>query len=71
MKRQRPAVTSMVTLTLFLLILVVRNSYAYIDPGTGSYLLQLMLAGLLGLAFTIKIYWHKIKTFLLKLFRMK
>ncbi len=71
MKRPRPVVASIVTLNLFLLILVVRDSYAYIDPGTGSYLLQLMLAGLLGLVFTIKIYWHKIKTFLVKLFRMK
>lgn len=71
MKHLGPTVAPTVTLVLFLWILMVQDSYAYIDPGTGSYLLQLMLAGLLGLVFTIKIYWQKIKTFFLKLFRMQ
>lgn len=30
---------------------------AYIDPGSGSYLLQLILAALLAFAFTIKSFW--------------
>ena len=34
----------------------------YLDPGSGSFLLQLLLAALLGGAFAIKIYWKKIKT---------
>jgi hypothetical protein len=33
----------------------------YLDPGSGSFLLQLLLAALLGGAFAIKIYWKKIK----------
>jgi len=71
MKHLRLPVASIVTFTLHFLILAVQDTYAYIDPGTGSYLLQLMLAGLLGLAFTIKIYWQKIKMFFLKLFRTR
>jgi hypothetical protein len=33
----------------------------YLDPGSGSFLIQLLLAALLGSAFAIKIYWKKIK----------
>jgi hypothetical protein len=33
----------------------------YLDPGSGSFLIQLLLAALLGGAFAIKIYWKKIK----------
>ena len=33
----------------------------YLDPGSGSFLIQLLLAALLGGAFAIKVYWRKIK----------
>ncbi|HMD90625.1 MAG TPA: hypothetical protein VKF38_15835 [Anaerolineaceae bacterium] len=33
----------------------------YLDPGSGSFLLQILLAALLGIAFAVKIYWKKIK----------
>lgn len=39
-------------------------TYAYIDPGTGSYLVQVVIAALLGVLFSLKIYWARIKTFL-------
>ncbi len=35
----------------------------YIDPGSGSYLVQVVVAALLGAAFWIKMSWHRIKTF--------
>lgn len=43
-------------------------SYAYLDPGTGSYIFQIILAAFIGAAFTIKIYWTKVKTFFVNLF---
>lgn len=33
---------------------------AYLDPGSGSYILQFIVAGLLGLAFAVKTYWKKL-----------
>ena len=36
---------------------------AYLDPGSGSFILQLLLAALLGAAFLVKVYWGKIKAF--------
>jgi hypothetical protein len=34
--------------------------FAYIDPGTGSVALQMALAGLLGVAYTIRRCWARI-----------
>lgn len=36
------------------------TAHAYLDPGTGSLLLQGLLGGIAGAAVFIKIYWHKI-----------
>ncbi len=35
----------------------------YLDPGSGSYLIQLLLAAILGGAFVVKMYWQKIRDF--------
>ncbi len=35
----------------------------YIDPGSSSYFLQVIIAALLGAAFWIKMSWHRIKAF--------
>jgi hypothetical protein len=51
-------------LVCLLFLIFPRAVYAYIDPGTGSYILQLIIATLLGVTFTIKAYWKSIKTFL-------
>ncbi len=56
-----------ITFGLFLLMFP-QVSYAYLDPGTGSYIFQIILASLVGVAFTIKIYWTKVKAFLVNLF---
>ncbi len=42
---------------------LLRTKQAYLDPGSGSYLLQLLIAGLLGGAFAIRASWGKIKNF--------
>jgi len=34
---------------------------AYLDPGSGSYLLQLLIAGILGGLFIVKMQWGRIK----------
>jgi hypothetical protein len=32
----------------------------YLDPGSGSFLLQMLIAGAMGAALAVKIYWRKI-----------
>lgn len=41
---------------------------AYLDPGTGSYILQILIAGLLSALFMIKPVLSRIKLFTAKLF---
>lgn len=36
------------------------SAYAYLDPGTGSMILQVLLGGVAGLALAGKLYWHKL-----------
>ena len=36
---------------------------AYIDPGTGSFLVQALIAAVAGVAVTLRMYWSKIKGF--------
>lgn len=40
---------------------------AYLDPGSGSYLLQLLLAALFGGLFAIRMSWGRIKAFFRRL----
>lgn len=45
-----------------------RDACAYLDPGSGSYIIQLVVAGLLGGSLAVKIFWGNIKTFFSALF---
>lgn len=47
-------------------LLFPQKSYAYLDPGTGSYVFQIAIATLLGGLYIAKIYWYKIKSFFIK-----
>jgi len=41
--------------------LIPNIAYAYIDPGSASLFMTLILGVLAGLAVTIRIYWRKVK----------
>jgi hypothetical protein len=43
------------------LIASLLRTQAYLDPGSGSFLIQLLIAGVVGAGFLIKAYWKKIK----------
>jgi hypothetical protein len=38
----------------------------YVDPGSGSYLVQIIIAAILGIAFYFKTIWFKIKSFFIR-----
>ncbi len=38
-------------------------AFGYMDPGSGSLLLQIILGGLAGLAVAGKLFWHRIISF--------
>ncbi len=59
--------TILIVLALFYLVFT-EEAYAYLDPGTGSYILQLIIAGLLGGLFALKMFWSKVKNFFVNVF---
>jgi hypothetical protein len=45
---------------LVLASLMVTDVQAYLDPGTGSMLLQVILGGIAAVAVAVKLYWFRI-----------
>ena len=48
-----------------------REAHAYIDPGTGSYMVQLIIAGVVAAAVSVRVYFHRIRAALRSIFRGK
>lgn len=44
-------------------MIILLRPMAYLDPGSGSFIIQMLLAGLLGIAVGVRIYWKKIVAF--------
>ena len=38
-------------------------AHAYIDPGSGSYMLQMTMASILAVVFSIKLSWQRLKSY--------
>lgn len=50
----------------FLCLLFPKVANAYLDPGTGSYIVQILIAVFATSGFLIKTYWRKIKSYFSK-----
>ncbi|MEP0201353.1 MAG: hypothetical protein ABJ084_10710 [Halioglobus sp.] len=50
-------------LFIALLLSFSTTASAYLDPGTGSMILQGLIAGIAVAGFTIKTYWYKLRSF--------
>ena len=55
----------------FILVATPRPALAYLDPGSGSMLLQLLLGGIAGIAVLLRIFWDKLQTNLSRLLLRK
>jgi hypothetical protein len=44
---------------------------AYLDPGFGSYIFQMLIAGLVGTGFAVKLFWTQIKQFIASVLNKK
>ena len=51
-----------------LLLAATHEAYAYLDPGTGSMLLQGLVAAVAAVSVTIGLYWTRFKLFLNRVF---
>ena len=48
-------------LLAMLLLSAAPSAWAYLDPGTGSMLLQVILGGIAAVGVALKLFWHKIR----------
>ena len=46
--------------SIVVLLLIISDVEAYLDPGTGSMLLQVILGGIAAVAVALKLYWHRL-----------
>jgi hypothetical protein len=51
---------------LFVVLFFPSDAHAYLDPGTGSIIIQAIVASTAAVLYAVNIYWHKIKTFFKK-----
>tara|TARA_B100001939_G_scaffold321412_1_gene311004 strand:- start:833 stop:1048 length:216 start_codon:yes stop_codon:yes gene_type:complete len=58
---------------LYILTLIIfpTKAFAYLDPGTGSIILQAILGFIAATVASISIYWEKFKSLISKLFGKK
>ena len=56
------------TLAVAALVAVSRPAFAYLDPGTGSYILQMALAALLGGLVALGVFWRRVVLFVRRMF---
>lgn len=53
---------NLMQLVVFCTLLVCAiDAHAYLDPGTGSMLLQVILGGVAAVGVAAKLYWHKLR----------
>lgn len=52
-------INKVVILNFIYLFLTISSAHAYLDPGTGSIIVQALLGLLAAIAVALKLYWHK------------
>lgn len=71
MKKSSHSVARMFSLATAIVLLSEQSARAYIDPATGSLILQGIIAAVVGSLVAVKIFWGKIKNFNLRIFGKK
>ncbi len=68
MKKYLKIIISIFIYVNVILLLFPNPAFAYLDPGTGSYIIQIIIGALVGTLFALKMYWKKIATLASNLF---
>lgn len=58
------ALATRLIVAALLLLALERPAHAYLDPGTGSMMLQVLLGGIAATAVLAKLFWHRVLQFL-------
>ena len=60
----RPQALEIAFLVLVIALLSPANAWAYIDPGTGSYIFQVLIAGGVAGVYTLRRHWRGLMNWL-------
>jgi hypothetical protein len=60
---------SLLALLVLLLGCLPGTAFGYLDPGTGSYIIQILIGGILGGLFAIGVFWKRVVAGIKGLFR--
>jgi hypothetical protein len=52
--------SAVVVIVAFLVLVWARPAYAYLDPGSGGMMVQLLLGGFAGAAVLVRLYWRQL-----------
>jgi hypothetical protein len=69
MRLARWSAGTVIIFTCLFFVCPAEEAYAYIDPGTGSYLLQFLIGAVFASLFAIKAFWSRIRASLPRVFR--
>jgi hypothetical protein len=53
--------STVVLLAAWLLLALASPAYAYVDPGSGAMLTQLLLGGAAGAVVLVRVYWNRLR----------
>ena len=60
-------ITIVLVINIISAIIVIKKADAYIDPGTGSMMIQALLALLATVSVSVGIFWKRIRSFFTRL----
>jgi len=55
-------------ISALLIVAISGPAFAYLDPGSVSMVINIIIAGIVGAAVSVKIYWNMIRAWLMKTF---
>lgn len=57
------SIKAVFVLAIAILFLSERSAFAYIDPATGSMVIQAVIAGVAAVSVSVDIFWKRLKSF--------
>ena len=53
-------IRSGILMAVAILLVYAQPAYAYLDPGSGGMIVQLLLGGVAGAVVLVKLFWHRL-----------
>ncbi|HEY1332123.1 MAG TPA: hypothetical protein VGH10_11735 [Actinomycetota bacterium] len=60
MRRARLPFVWLFLFFVYFFLVTIPNAHAYLDPGTGSYVFQVVMGALLAAAVAVKVFWVRL-----------